>query len=118
LMRMMSRDRERKSKKLLGAVALVLLVFVYVMLYGLLDDKPKSLVQISSLGIGATYLAVIVLIQHEKWNFWLIAAYVSCSVVSAAGFALVWGFDAVKCLIVGFVLIVLSLTSRVWLRAM
>jgi magnesium-transporting ATPase (P-type) len=112
---MTTNDKAKRKLKIVIAVLVFIVAFVFF--YAIVGGQLKSLQQGASLLVGGLYLGTLFLLKDCKRTaiVWLI--YIATALVPLGAFAVLWNFDVAKLLTVGLVLVTLSLTSRVWLRA-
>jgi hypothetical protein len=106
-----------KRNGLLLACFTIVLICALVFGYAAIEPRIQSGRQVVSLLIGVFFLFALFELKFAPVRFPTVFLYVLVAVVSTAGWAIVWEFDTEKALAVGAVTTVLSLTSRLWLRA-
>lgn len=107
----------RLASCVVNAIVLIALIIAYVFFYAMLGGGGRTLQQISSLIVFALYLSVLFLVTKQRFDIYLFVIYLSCSIASAVGFALVWQFSLAKSLVVVTCLFVLAITSPWWLKS-
>jgi hypothetical protein len=107
----------KSKRKLNGAIATLMFIVAFVFVYAVIGGQVKSLQQVISILVAGLYLGALFLLQdcERTLGVWLV--YVLTALVSLGAFVVLWSLNVEKSLIIGVALLVLSLTSRAWLRA-
>ncbi|XVO22138.1 MAG: hypothetical protein HEQ15_06290 [Betaproteobacteria bacterium] len=106
------------TKRVGLAVLMVLLVGVLVFAYAALGTGIRSWQQGISLGTGALFLCALLALKAERPTVWLWLIYLIVGFTVAGAWIHIWALSNDRAMILLMVTVVLSVSSRVWIRAL